>query len=141
MHGASKVASSVLQEITQAVIINNPSLLPTDVSKGKGLKFVPSAVDSASAHLGKVSHIVTNARKQSPMYSSKWSIEEFADEIDSKDEQYSGDDGKARKEYSKLGRPYLRSVGIEDGVKYILTMSPLMCDTLYSEDFLEADVT
>ena len=104
MHGASKVASSVLQEITQAVI-NNPSLSPTDVSKGKGLNFVLSAVDKASAHLGKVSRIVTNARKQSPMYSSKWCAEEFeelADEIDSKDEQYSGDDGKTRKEYSKL---------------------------------------
>lgn len=143
MHGACKVASSVLQEITQAVI-NNPSLLPTDVSKGKGLKFVPSAVDGASAHLGKVSRIVTNARKLSPAYSSKWSVEEFetiADEIDSKDEQYSGDDGKTRKEFSKLGRPYLRAVGIEDGVKYILTMSPLMCDILCSADFLEADVT
>ena len=90
VHGACKVASSVLQEITQAVI-NNPSLLPTDVSKGKGLKFVPSAVDGASAHLGKVSRIVTNAGKLSPAYSSKWFVEEFetiADEIDSKDEQY-----------------------------------------------------
>ena len=53
MHGASKVASSVLQEITEAVI-NNPSPLPTDVSKGKGLNFVPSAVDSASAHLSQL---------------------------------------------------------------------------------------
>ena len=87
----------------------------------KGLKFVPSAVDGASAHLGKISRIVTNARKQSSMYSNKWSVEEFesiAGEQDSKDEQYSGDDGKTRKEYSKLGRPYLRAVGIEDGIRY-----------------------
>ena len=76
MHGVSKVASSVLQEITQAVV-NNPSLLPTDISKVKGLKFVPSAVGGASAHLGKVSRIVTNARRLTPVYSSKWSIEEF----------------------------------------------------------------
>ena len=78
------------------------------------------------------------------MYSSKSSIEEFeevADEIDSNDEQYSGDDGKTRKECSKLGRPYLRAVGIEDGVKYILTMSPLICDIPCSADFLEADVS
>ena len=87
--------------------------------------------------------LFTNARKQPPVYSSKWSVEEFeeiADEIDSKDEQYSGDDGKTRKENSKFGRPYFIAVGIEDGVKYILTISPLICDILCSADFLEADV-
>ena len=108
------------------------------------MNFVPSAVDGASSHLGKISRIVTNARKQSPMYTSKWSVEEFehiADEIDSRDEQYSGDAGKSRDEYSKLGRPYLRAVGTEDGVKYIVKMSPLMCDVLCNADFLEADVT
>ena len=39
------------------------------------------------------------------MYSSKWSVEEFegiADETDSRDEQYLGDAGKSRDEYSKL---------------------------------------
>ena len=44
-------------------------------------------------------------------------------------------------QYRKLGRPYLRSVGLTDGVKFILTMFPLMCKILASADFIEADVT
>ena len=68
-------------------------------------------------------------------------FETIADEIDATDNDRAGDNGKTEQHYKKLGRPYLRAVGMEDGVSYILTMSPLMCDILTSADFMQADVT
>ena len=37
-------------------ITNNPALTPTDIAHGKGLGFIPSAVDGACSHSGKVSY-------------------------------------------------------------------------------------
>ena len=34
----------------------NPALKPSELACGKGLRFIPSAVDDASSHAGKVSH-------------------------------------------------------------------------------------
>ena len=143
MHGASKISAHVSTTISQAVKAN-PSLTPSDIQTGKGIGFIPAAVDGASSHLGKISRIVSKTRQQSPLLSHKWSVEDFeniADEIDATDKEHVGDSGVSEQQYKKLGRPYLRSVGIEDGVKYLLTMSPLMCDVFTTADFIESDVT
>ena len=143
VHGSSKISAHVSKTISHAVKAN-PSLRPSDILTGKGVGFIPPAVDGASSHLGKISRIVNKARQESPLLSHKWSIEEFeniADEIDATDKEHVGDSGVSEQQYKKLGRPYLRSVGIEDGVRYIVTMSPLMCDVLTTADFIESDVT
>ena len=43
--------------------------------------------------------------------------------------------------YRKIGRPYLRSAGMDEQVNYIVVMSPLMAKILTDAPFLEADVT
>ena len=44
-------------KITEAVYIN-PSLIASDIAQGKGLPFIPSAVDGTSSHIGKLAQIV-----------------------------------------------------------------------------------
>jgi len=75
-----------LQSCTrQNSVQSNWSITPTNVSQGKGIGFIPSAVDTASAHLGRVARQVaktrdalcTNAKDWSPCY-----LEGAADEID-----------------------------------------------------------
>ena len=65
----------------------------------------------------------------------------MANEIDTGDNEHAGDDRMSDHQYRKLRHPYLRSVGLTDGVKFILIMSPLMCKILASADYIEADVT
>ena len=43
--------------------------------------------------------------------------------------------------YGRKGQPYLCSIGMEDGINYIFTMTPLMSDILAVADFIEADIT
>ena len=52
----TKIAQCV-KEINKA-IASNPTLTASDISLGKGLGFVPCAVDVASSHLGRVSKVV-----------------------------------------------------------------------------------
>ena len=46
-----------------------------------------------------------------------------------------------QEKYRRLGRPYIRSAGMEEGMKYVLVMSPLMSITLASSQFIETDIT
>ena len=57
LHGAFKICNLVQDKISHAVQ-SNWSITPTDVSQGKGIGFIPSAVDTASAHLGRVARQV-----------------------------------------------------------------------------------
>ena len=43
--------------------------------------------------------------------------------------------------YEKYGRPYLVSAGIEKGIKYIFTMTPLMMKVANSAEFMQCDIT
>ena len=43
--------------------------------------------------------------------------------------------------YSRLGQPYLRSAGMEDGIKFVVVMTPLMAQILASAPFIQADIT
>ena len=54
IHAANKISQSVKEKISDA-ISSNPALTPSDIACGKGLGFIPSAVDGASSHTGKVS--------------------------------------------------------------------------------------
>ena len=43
--------------------------------------------------------------------------------------------------YKKHGRPYLISAGIEGGITYIFTMSPLMAKVASEAKFTQCDIT
>ena len=46
-----------------SAILSNPTLTPTDLASGKGIGFIPSAIDAASCHLGKIARQVKKAKK------------------------------------------------------------------------------
>ena len=59
LHGATKIAGYVKSKITEAVHDHiNPSLTASDIAQGKGFPFIPSAVDGANSHIGKLAQIV-----------------------------------------------------------------------------------
>ena len=85
----------VKEKINKA-IESNPTLTASDISLGKGLGFVPCAVDVASSHLGRVSKVVAIAKQGngfSCQESSTSGFESTADELDKQDEKLRGDLG------------------------------------------------
>ena len=62
LHGASKISVCIKSKIDAAVTAN-PSLTPSDIACGKGLGFLPAAVDGASCHSGKMSLVVKKAKE------------------------------------------------------------------------------
>jgi len=58
LHGAFKICNLVQDKIIGDAVQYNWSITPTDVSQGKGIGFIPSAIDTASAHLGQVARQV-----------------------------------------------------------------------------------
>ncbi len=60
IHGSCKMAQCVKEKISTAVSIN-PALKPSEIACGKGLGFIPSAMDDASIHSGKVTQEVRKA--------------------------------------------------------------------------------
>ena len=67
----------------------NPTLKPSEIIQGNGVKAVSGAIDKGSTHLGKFANVVKKCRLQA-MACEKWDIRNFergADEIDKKDEQ------------------------------------------------------
>lgn len=53
----------------------------------------------------------------------------------------SGDAEETLLKYKSYGRPYLVSAGMEEGIKYIFTISPLMAEIVSESDFLQCDIT
>ena len=143
LHGSIKISQCVQDEIASAVI-SNPALTPTDIAAGKGLGFTPSAVDAASCHLGKVARKVNQVKKNSAISAKSWSPTNFemcADELDKNDLQRSSDTVARKQKYLGLGRPYLVSTGMENGINYIFVMSPFMAHTAARADFIQTDIT
>ena len=68
-------------------------------------------------------------------------FEELANSIDHEDNNLSGGNDEKLKECRKLGRPYLISAGLEGGVKFIFTMSPLMATVAVNSQFNQTDIT
>ena len=64
LHGATKISQCIKSKIDSAVTAD-PSLTPySDIASGKGLGFLPAAVDGASCHSGKVSLIIKKAKER-----------------------------------------------------------------------------
>ena len=83
VHAAAKMCSKVKECIAEVTSVN-PTIKPSDIAKGKGIPFVPSAIDQASAHIGRISREVQRARKATNS-GTTWRITDFemvADEID-----------------------------------------------------------
>ena len=136
------MCSFVKKAIQESASIN-PQLKAKQISQGKGLSFIPGAVDSASTHIGRVAQQVKKGRLMASG-GSNWDIGDFetiADDIDKKDDEVSAKTPRERESLKKLCRPYLVSAGIEGGIRYIFTMNALMCQLLSTSDFVEADIT
>lgn len=86
VHSASKIAQCIKEKINDAVS-NNPALTCTDISCGKGLGFIPSAVDSACSHSGKVSYEVNKTKTKKGIKERDWCPMTFEDEADCIDEE------------------------------------------------------
>ena len=100
------------------------------------MPFIPSAVDGASCHLGKLRREVKKTRECSGLSNKNWSpadFEKVTDEIDH-DIKNSGDPELRVQKYKQYGQPYLVSAGIEKGIKFIFTMTPLMSSVASEAD-------
>ena len=144
----SKLLTSTLTDITNAKD-RCPSLTPHCILQGDGVGYSIGYADKAANNLGKVQYALKKAKgpRLSP-HEVIHKFKEYADEIDENDERFSGcmSGGASLKEttrekYRRLGRPYLRSAGLQDDMKYILVMSPLMAEVLAAAPFIQADIT
>ena len=144
IHSSSHPLAKTMEDIHNAATANT-TLKPSDVSKGKGLGYIPAAVDRACANLDRISRVMKKARNNTLACSMDWdatSFEEVADEIDTKDREHGSNFSQsASAELRKLSRPYLISAGIENGIQFIFTMNPLMSEVLSKAEFIEADIT
>ena len=143
LHGSTKISQFVKDNISAAESLN-PSLQPNDVANGKGIPFVPSAVDAACSHLGKVSREIRRVKSTKGLTSKPWipsKFEEVAEEIDQEDYKRSGDSQERMKKYKCYGRPYLISAGIENGIEFIFMMTPLMTKIASQAMFIQCDIT
>ena len=123
-HGSSKVCSKVKQIIAEATELN-PGLKPSDVAKGKGVLAIPGAIDMASNHMGRIAREVRKSKSQT-VSGSNWDVQGFekvADEVDSRDEELTGNTTDSMR-IKSLARPYLVSAGIESGIKFVFCMNP-----------------
>ena len=106
LHGATKIAGYAKSKITDVHI--NSSLTASDIAQGKGLPFIPSAVDGASSHIGKFAQIVKCGKEGSGLIQKHRSPTEFEELADSTDKD---DNNDKLQKYRKLGRPYTYVVG------------------------------
>ena len=94
----------------------------------------------ANSHSGKVSQEVRKTKQKSGLLGHNWSpmkFEEVADEIDRDNSEIGGNESER---FRKCRIPYLVSSGIEDGIKFIFTMSPCMSKVGSEADFLQCDI-
>ena len=139
----STIAQCIKEEISKPVQLN-PTLKPSDIACGKGVRFLSSAVDSACSHLGQVCREVLKVKEAAGMTYTNWTPSEFevlADKIDVDDKSLSGASEESRKCYKTYGRPYLVSAGTEHGINYIFTLTPLMIKVANSAEFMQCDIT
>lgn len=142
IHGANKISQCVREKISKAITAN-PTLTPTEIACGKGIGFIPSAIDDASCHTGKVSEEIRKTKKKQGLLDKFWSPTDFenvAESIDQEDYE-AGTTKHELDKYKRHGRPYLVSAGIENGIKFVFTMSPLMADVASRADFIQCDIT
>ena len=133
------------QEDIQSAAVVNVSLKPSEISRGKGLGYIPAAVDRAYANMDRISNVMCKAQNNSVLCNAKWDIallEKMANDIDEGDVSHGSNYSYClSSELKKLSRSYLVSGGIENGIQYIFTMNPLMSEILSKAEFIEADIT
>ena len=140
MPGPSRISSYIKDKIQTAATMDE-TLTATQVQQGIGLGFVPASADFAAAHVGRVRLEMKKARSaESQGLQSIFEFEAVADSIDANDNSHSGSTQTAR-EYSQLGRPYMREAGICKGIKFALLQSPFMSQQLSKASFIECDIT
>ena len=101
----SAIAQCIKEKNSTAVQLN-PTLKSSDIACGKGVGFVPTAVDSASSHLGRVSREVMKAKQALSITDRKWNPSEFesvANKIDANDKALSATSDKSMQCYEKYG--------------------------------------
>ena len=144
VHSSSHLLAKTQEDISEAAVANI-SLKPSEVCRGKGLGYIPAAVDRASASIERISSVMSKARSSSALCNNKWDIasfEKMADCIDENDASHGSNYSQPmRNEIKMLSRPYLISAGIESGIQYIFTMNPLMSEILSKAEFIETDIT
>ena len=77
--------------------------------------FLPSAVDAACSHLGRVARKVAKTKDTLGICSKDWSpcsFESVADEVD-QDELQKSNGNQQETQYREQGQPYLVSAGVE----------------------------
>lgn len=144
VHAPSHLLTKTQEDIQNAAVAN-VTLKPSEMCRGKGLGYIPAAVDSASANIDRISNVMCKARNNSALCNAKWDItlfEKMADDIDKEDvSNGSNYSYSLSNELKKLSRPYLVSAGIDNGIQYIFTMNPLMSEILSKAESIEADIT
>ena len=63
-------------------------------------------------------------------------FEELADAIDRSDNAVNSDNDKKLQKYREMGRPYMLSAGIDQKIRFVFTMSPLMTKVATESDFI-----
>ena len=112
---------NLVKDKISSAVHTNLSLTPTDISQGSGIGFIPSAVDTASSHLGRVAREVAKTKRAlgaNAKDRSQCSLETAVDDID-KDDLQKSDDSQLEAQYKKYGRPYLVSAGVENGINML----------------------
>ena len=140
--GPSKMSRMVKATIQQSACVN-PQLKPSHIAQGKGIPFIPGVVDEASTHIGRISREVRKGRQMGTGGTS-WEVSNFesvAEEIDSKDDKMASKLPAHTAKIRKNSQPYLISMGYENGINFIHTMSPQMSKLLSKAEFAEADIT
>ena len=79
--------------IADATELTDPSIKPRNIARGKGVNTIPGAIDKASNHMGRIAREIRKSKNHTAA-GSNWDIAKFedvADDIDSKDEEVTGD--------------------------------------------------
>ena len=78
IHASTKIAQCIKEIIDHAITVN-PALSPSDIVCGKGISFIPSAVDSASCYTGKVSQEIMKTKQLKGLSDKNWSPMDFVE--------------------------------------------------------------
>ena len=76
VHTSSHLLTKTQEDI-QSAAVANVSLKPSEISRGKGLGYIPAAVDRASANMDRISNVMCKARNNSALCNAKWDIAIF----------------------------------------------------------------
>ena len=85
IHGSNKIAQCIKEKINNAISAN-PALTPSEIAYGKGIGFIPSAVDQASSYTRKVSQEIKKTERNDKNW-SPMNFEETVSEFDEEDDQ------------------------------------------------------